>query len=339
MNYEVIYDSLIQKRQANKLLKKDCYCEQHHIVPVSLGGSDEDQNLVNLTAAEHYVAHLLLERITRDKYGANSKQHMSMLNAIFFMSNIERYGKKITSKTYQYLRESYAQMMSEKMTGEGNPMFGRNDQSYGIVQYSHDRKGKSDAELYGEERAKEIAYLKGATRGKPKSEEHKKKISKAHIGVNTLANLSEEQLKAYSDKISKRFKGVPKSDEHKRKIGLGNKGKVRTQEMKDNLRKKNTGKKHTAESKLKMSLSHKGKKFSEETRKLMSKNNAMNNHTIMDFMTEDEIRQWRENISKSSRGRKRMIHPITGKRVFPKKEDCQKFLDQGYIFGNKLKNV
>ena len=336
MNYEVIYDSLIQKRQTNKISKRDCYCEQHHIVPVSLGGSDEDQNLVNLTAAEHYIAHLLLERITRDKHGANSKQHMSVLNAIFFMSNIERYGKKITSKTYQYLRESYAQMMSEKMTGEGNPMFGRNDQSYAIVQYSHDRKGKSDAELYGEERAKEIAYLKGATRGKPKSEAHKKKMSASLKGISSKSFMTPETILQWKANMSKARKGIPKSEEHKRKIGLGNKGKVRTQEMKDNLRKKNTGKKRTAETKLKISLAHKGKKVSEETRKRMSKNNAMNNHTIMDFMTEDEIQQWRENISKSSRGRKKMIHPITGKRINPKKEDCQKFLDQGYIFGNKI---
>ncbi len=46
--------------------KKNCYCEKHHIIPKSEGGSDEPDNLVNLTAREHYIAHLLLWKIYKD---------------------------------------------------------------------------------------------------------------------------------------------------------------------------------------------------------------------------------------------------------------------------------
>jgi hypothetical protein len=43
------------------------YTEKHHIIPKSLGGSNEENNLVNLTAKEHYICHLLLIKMTEGK--------------------------------------------------------------------------------------------------------------------------------------------------------------------------------------------------------------------------------------------------------------------------------
>jgi len=62
--YRKIYFDLIQKRIDNPLHKEREYCERHHIIPRSLGGSDEKSNLVNLTAREHFIAHRLLVKIT-----------------------------------------------------------------------------------------------------------------------------------------------------------------------------------------------------------------------------------------------------------------------------------
>ena len=47
-----------QHRQAPKV-----YTEKHHIIPRSLGGSDNSSNIVVLTAREHFIAHCLLARI------------------------------------------------------------------------------------------------------------------------------------------------------------------------------------------------------------------------------------------------------------------------------------
>jgi len=66
MNYAATYCALISKRLRNPLTRDDCYVERHHIIPKSEGGKDEPDNLVNLTAREHYVAHLLLARIYDD---------------------------------------------------------------------------------------------------------------------------------------------------------------------------------------------------------------------------------------------------------------------------------
>jgi hypothetical protein len=74
MNYQNIYDSLIIKRKANPATG---YVEKHHIIPKSLGGSNDSANLVVLTGREHWVAHLLLWKITR---------HCSMAHACHMMA-------------------------------------------------------------------------------------------------------------------------------------------------------------------------------------------------------------------------------------------------------------
>lgn len=68
MNYKRIYFQLIKKRKAEPLQKTgDGTIETHHIIPRSLGGSNDDANLVNLTLREHYIAHLLLFKIFKTR--------------------------------------------------------------------------------------------------------------------------------------------------------------------------------------------------------------------------------------------------------------------------------
>jgi hypothetical protein len=58
--YTIWYYSIISNRQNNP---SDGYTEKHHIIPKSLGGSNKKENLVNLTAREHFVCHRLLMRL------------------------------------------------------------------------------------------------------------------------------------------------------------------------------------------------------------------------------------------------------------------------------------
>ena len=57
MNYKQHYERLIARAKERTL---DGYFEKHHIVPRCLGGSDEIENMANLTPEEHFVAHQLL---------------------------------------------------------------------------------------------------------------------------------------------------------------------------------------------------------------------------------------------------------------------------------------
>ncbi len=67
MDYLKIYNSLIQKRQDTPIVKGESYSERHHIIPKSMGGTNKKENIVRLTAREHYIAHWLLFRIYRNK--------------------------------------------------------------------------------------------------------------------------------------------------------------------------------------------------------------------------------------------------------------------------------
>lgn len=57
MDYKRHYNLLID-RAKDRLIEG--YTERHHVIPKCVGGTNEKDNLVKLTAEEHYVAHQLL---------------------------------------------------------------------------------------------------------------------------------------------------------------------------------------------------------------------------------------------------------------------------------------
>ena len=95
MNYQAIYNSLIQRGKNRNL---EGYCERHHIIPRCMKGNDDPENLVKLTAREHFIAHRLLTKIYPENNGLKS--------AVFFMTRSKNVSEhlKITSRTYQHLR-------------------------------------------------------------------------------------------------------------------------------------------------------------------------------------------------------------------------------------------
>lgn len=102
MTYSAVYCALISKRLKNPITKSDCYVEQHHIIPKSEGGLDEPDNLVNLTAREHYIAHLLLAKIYKD---------FKMFAAVRFMRMKSRKSSgrdfKFNSRLYERMKVEY----------------------------------------------------------------------------------------------------------------------------------------------------------------------------------------------------------------------------------------
>tara|TARA_B110000503_G_C7024602_1_gene361253 strand:- start:354 stop:710 length:357 start_codon:yes stop_codon:yes gene_type:complete len=108
----------ITDRAKNRVL--DSYTESHHIQPRSLGGGDEANNLVNLTAREHFVCHWLLVKMT------SGQDHHKMLNALRMMRaenlNQQRYTTKITARVYESIKKEYSILQSERVRGNKNPM-------------------------------------------------------------------------------------------------------------------------------------------------------------------------------------------------------------------------
>jgi len=101
MTYSAIYCALISKRLEQPISKADGYCECHHIIPKSEGGSDDKDNLVNLTAREHYVAHLLLAKIYKD---------CKMYSAVIYMMTGFHKNRKFrfNSRVYENMRKRYS---------------------------------------------------------------------------------------------------------------------------------------------------------------------------------------------------------------------------------------
>ena len=58
MTYKEFIDNILETR--GRFGCGDEYCERHHIVPKCLGGGNEEENLIDLFAREHFEAHRLL---------------------------------------------------------------------------------------------------------------------------------------------------------------------------------------------------------------------------------------------------------------------------------------
>ena len=78
--------------------------ERHHILPRSLGGTDDIENITFITARSHFVCHWLLTKIY-----PIGEAHWKMLNALRMMraenTNQKRYNTKITSRVYAKLKD------------------------------------------------------------------------------------------------------------------------------------------------------------------------------------------------------------------------------------------
>ena len=108
MNYEAIYNSLIERGRYRKLAG---YTESHHIVPRCMGGKDDRDNLVDLSPEEHYLAHQLLIKIHPNHHGVVKAASMMIPN-------------RPSNKMYGWLRRKLSIVMSELQSGEGNSQYG-----------------------------------------------------------------------------------------------------------------------------------------------------------------------------------------------------------------------
>lgn len=85
MNYQNIYNQIIERAKNRKL---EGYKEKHHILPKCMGGEDIKENLVELTAREHFLCHKLL----CEMHSSNEK----LWYALFLMSIGKQKSKKIS---------------------------------------------------------------------------------------------------------------------------------------------------------------------------------------------------------------------------------------------------
>ena len=148
MDYLRHYNTLIERAKFRSI---DGYSEKHHIIPTCMGGEDTDNNLVKLTAREHYVAHQLLIKIY--------PKHTGLIYAAKMMTLNGSEGRtESKNRIYEWLRKRHSRAISEFMTGHSF------------------NKGVKPSRETVEKRARSnhLAQI-----GKPKSEAHKAALKKA----------------------------------------------------------------------------------------------------------------------------------------------------------------
>lgn len=172
MDYKKIYDSLMS-RTDGRSKGKETYYEKHHVIPKCLGGTDEKNNLVLLTAEEHWVAHLLLVKMHPDV--------PQLVYACQAMSMTGGNTKRTTNKMFGWIRRKYAENVSIRQQGR---LLSKNTRS----KISSSLKGKTPAhQLLGNvsqrpEVAKKISESKKGKSTGPFTDERKENIRKAKLG-------------------------------------------------------------------------------------------------------------------------------------------------------------
>jgi hypothetical protein len=189
MDYKRQYDELIE-RAVNRPVPTG-YTENHHIIPKCMGGSDSPDNLVALTAREHFLAHRLLARMYPN--------HRGLTTAILLMSH----KAVVSSRTYARLKEAHAQAIKDNPIPNG--WSGKTHSEATKAKMSEAAKGKRNHQS-----------------GKPLTAEHKAKIGEA-VSAHRQANPRKTphvHTAAERAKISKTLKGRKRTftAEHKENI-------------------------------------------------------------------------------------------------------------------------
>lgn len=178
MDYQKIYNQIVKRAQNRKL---ESYKEKHHILPKCLGGSNDESNLVELTAREHFLCHMLLCEI----YPENIK----LKQALWLMSIGKQKNKlniyKPSLRTYEKLKEEYSKTLVGTKHSEKTK--------------EKRRKAKIGFKYSDESKQK----MSKAKKGKICSEEHKKKISEAKKGKSRNITWGTKISEAKKGKIKK----------------------------------------------------------------------------------------------------------------------------------------
>lgn len=211
MDYHKIYNQLIEnakqlKEERIRLRKSGEYFETHHIIPVCLGGqgllSDwNHENLVQLTAREHFICHRLLTKM----YLKNKKLAGAFWRMCSQKSNIQqRYIP--SSREYEEARLHWRSIPVSQETRD---------------KLSKINKGKKKSP----ETIEKLRKARLGTKQSPETIRKKSEKQKGQIPWNKGIKYSEEQCKKMSKKdtlLGKKREAF--SDETKKKMSKAKKG-------------------------------------------------------------------------------------------------------------------
>ena len=187
MNYLSVYNMLVQKR---KNVPIDGYSEVHHIIPRCLGGDNSQDNLVRLTAREHFIAHQLLYMHYRTPALAHAWYSMLRCD-----TNQHR---NYTSRQHEAAKKAHIDTLKVTMLGENNPFYGKkhSDETRKLLSekvkdwYSNNKVPKERIDNWIEKVAKRPASEKQKMAAS-RSSKNKVMLKNIHTGVCIKVDKSE----------------------------------------------------------------------------------------------------------------------------------------------------
>lgn len=197
--YTEWYFAIVNKAKSLNRQKCDDYFENHHIIPKAMGGKRTKDNMVLLTAREHFICHWLLVKMVIDPI---HKRSMSCAIHRMTHGNGNQSKKHITARQFEIARKIF----SQSQTG---------------FRHSDETKAKLREYRHSDEMKTKLSILRSGT---THSEETKAKISKSL----TKENKREKKSVCKIDKQDKRK--LPRSTETKEKIAASKIGKRRSPE-------------------------------------------------------------------------------------------------------------
>ena len=196
--YTLWYYSIISRARIRNI---SGYTEKHHIIPHSLGGSNLAENLVKLTAREHFICHKLLTKMLVD--AKSRSKMMYAYRALAILTPPGRPPIKINSSEFEKLRSlglrkglktseetklKISIIKKGQNIGEKNPMYGKTHTIETRQQISKLRKEKAADPTWN---------IRPAC-----SEEKANKIRKANLGRKWVHKLASCERKKFLPVIS-----------------------------------------------------------------------------------------------------------------------------------------
>lgn len=211
--YKKWYYQIINRASDRNLLE---YKEKHHIVPKSLGGTDDITNIVNLTAREHLICHILLTKMV------TGNAYYKMVNALWAMSKLKnRYHQRsnISSRVYEKLKKEHSSVLSEMYKGDKNPFFGKTHSDKTKEKMKNRIVSITTKEIISSRQKDRFSNISGTFFGKTHSNETKEKIRQSRLGKKDSDEVREKKSLAGKNRL-------PATDETRKKLSLALKGRT-----------------------------------------------------------------------------------------------------------------
>lgn len=115
-----VYFNIVNQAKNRKTV--NAYTELHHIIPKCLGGNNSRSNMVNLTAREHFICHMLLPKMVN----RNSNFYYKLIKAAVSMKrNNNNQHRYMNSKLYESIRIEHGKNQSINQSGSLNNNYGK----------------------------------------------------------------------------------------------------------------------------------------------------------------------------------------------------------------------